>query len=99
VIECEPMASADVLNVAVVTPFVVLTFCAVPRLLAPSLNCTVPVGVPDPGAVTLIVAVKVTDWPDKEGFTEDATAVVVEALFTVSLKLADVLVLKLPSPL
>jgi len=63
------------------------------------LNCTVPVGVPDPGAVTLIVAVNVTDWPDKEGLTEDVTAVVVGALLTVWLKLADVLVLKLPSPL
>src|SRR5437773_1390824 len=31
---------------------------------APSiLNCTVPVGVPDPGAVALTVAVNVTDWP------------------------------------
>ena len=54
-------ARALVVKVAVVTPFVVLTFWAEPRLLPPSLNCTVPVGLPEPGAFTLIVAVNVTD--------------------------------------
>jgi hypothetical protein len=99
--ECEPTESDDVLKVAVVTPALVLTLCAAPRLLPPSLNCTVPVGevpVPEPGAVTLIVAVKVTKLPEIDGFTEELTAVVVEALFTVWDTLAEVLPLKLLSP-
>ena len=33
----------------------------VPRVLAPSLNVTVPLGVPLPGNTALTVAVKVTD--------------------------------------
>ena len=37
-----------------------------PRVVDPSLNVTVPVGVPAPGAVTVTVAVKVTDWPTFE---------------------------------
>jgi hypothetical protein len=41
------------------------------------------VPVPEPGAVTLIVAVRVTDWPNTEVGAEDVTAVLVEALFTV----------------
>jgi hypothetical protein len=78
-------------------PLVVLTFCAAPRLLAPSLNCTVPVGVPAPVEVGLMVAVKVTDCPKMDGLSEEVTAVVVEALFTVWEVVAE-LVLKLPSP-
>ena len=50
----------------------------------PSRNVTVPVGVPAPGAVTLTVAVNVTDWPVTEGFCEDVTPVVVFALLTVT---------------
>jgi len=42
----------------------------------------VPVGVPEPGAVMLKVAVKVTLWPLTEGFGELAKARVVLALFT-----------------
>ena len=34
---------------------------AVPKVAAPSRKVTVPVGVPDPGATALTVAVKVTD--------------------------------------
>src|SRR6266852_3294227 len=43
----------------------------VPMLVAPSLKSTVPVGKAAavvPGAVTLIVAVKVTFWPNTDGF-------------------------------
>ena len=42
-----------------------------PRLLPPSLNCTVPVGVPEPGGTAKTVAVKVTGWPNTEGFADD----------------------------
>jgi hypothetical protein len=45
----------------------------------PSLNATVPVGVPAPGAVTDTVAVYVTDCPVTDGFTEDTTPVDVKA--------------------
>ena len=71
----------------------------VPIGVAPSLNVTVPVGVPVPGAVAITVAVKVTDWPKTEGLTEEITTAVVLALLTVCVKLAEVLVLKLTSPL
>ena len=46
-------------------------------------NCTVPVRVPAPGDTALTVAVKVTDWPNTEGLTEEATVVVVLAWLTV----------------
>ena len=55
----------------------------VPSVAAPSLNVTVPVGLPAPGAVALIVAVNVTVWPDTDGVTVDASAVEVAALLTV----------------
>ena len=60
---------------------------------------TVPVGVPLPGAVGLTVAVKVTDWPKTEGFADVTTAVVVPSCLTVWLTAAEVLVVKLGSPL
>jgi len=49
----------DVVNVACKLPFSV----PVPRVLVPSKNVTVPVGVPEPGDDTATVAVKVTLWP------------------------------------
>ena len=56
-------------------------------------------GVPAPGDTALTVAVNVTDWPKVEGLAEEATAVLLFALFTVCVKSVEVLVLKLPSPL
>ncbi len=53
------------------------------RVLIPSMNVTLPVGVPLPGLLTETVAVNVTDCPNIEGFSEDKTMVVVFALFTV----------------
>jgi hypothetical protein len=41
------------------------------------LNCTVPLGVPDPGAVALTVAVNVTGCPNTDGFEREVTDVVV----------------------
>src|SRR3989442_15917885 len=62
--------------------------------VAPSLKTTLPVGVP-PGPVT--VAVNVTDWPNTDGFCDEATTVVEPALLTVWAKLVEVLALKLRS--
>lgn len=50
-----------------------------PRLVAPSWNVTVPVGVPLPGATTEILAVSVTDWLRMDGFADELTVVVVVA--------------------
>ena len=83
---CEPSASADVENVA--TP---PESEPVPIVVEPSLNATVPVAVPAPGAVTATVAVNVTDSPTTDGFCDDASDVLVEAVFTVCVVADDVL--------
>src|SRR5579863_3608931 len=59
-----------------------------PMELPPSRNVTVPVGVPVPGATAETVAVKVTDWPKTEGFTDDVTVVDVLALTIVRFAVA-----------
>jgi predicted small secreted protein len=66
---CEPSASDEVVNVA--TPAASM---AVPRAVAPSLNVTVPMGVP---ALLVTVALKVTACPTLLGLTEDVSVVVV----------------------
>src|SRR5437773_1798942 len=71
----------------------------VPRKLPSILKRTLPVGVPAPGAIGLMVAVNVTDWPNTEGLAEALTVVVVLALLTVCVTFGDVLVRKLASPL
>jgi hypothetical protein len=43
------------------------------------MNCTAPVGVPEPGGTGLTVAVKVTVWPKTLGLGPDVRLVVVEA--------------------
>ena len=63
---------------AVVTPAVVESV-PLPIVFAPSLNVTVPVGFPLPGATTATVAVNVTDCPERDGFTLETTVVVVFA--------------------
>jgi hypothetical protein len=70
----------------------------VPSVVAPSLNVTVPVVVPAPGLTALTVAVKVTDWPNTEGFAEEATVVDVLAWLTVCDRVALVLPEKFVSP-
>ena len=57
-----------------------------------------PDGVPVPGASTVTVAVKVTDWPKTEVFTSDVTVEVVLAC-PIDCDSEPALVLKLPSPL
>jgi hypothetical protein len=51
----------------------------VPIVVLPSRKETLPVGVPDPGATGLTVAVNVTVCPNTDGFTDETTAVVVDA--------------------
>ena len=75
------LLSLEVLNVAVVTPLTVFSV-PVPSFVVPSRKVTVPVGVPAPGADTLIVTVNVTFWPDVDGLAEELSVVVVAALAT-----------------
>ena len=57
VIGCDPTESEEVVNIARPDAF----RAPVPSVVVPSLKVIVPVGVPDPGAVTFTCAVKVTD--------------------------------------
>ena len=82
-----PAAAKLVVNVAV-PPVPTAT---VPRTTLPSLNVTVPVGVPAPGATAATVAVKVTAWPVTAGLTDDRRATVVAARLTVTAAAAEVL--------
>ena len=70
----------------------------VPNVAAPSLNVTVPVGVPAPGATAATVAVNVTDWPNTEGLADEVSEVVVLAMVTVCETVLEVLVFKFVSP-
>jgi hypothetical protein len=83
---CMPGANEAVLKVAVVTPPVVVTLAGLPALLPSIRNCTVPLGVPLPGELTLTVAAKLTNWPATDGTAEAFTTVLVEALMTVWVK-------------
>src|SRR5512142_1838291 len=85
-----PAAAKLVVNVAA-PPVPTAT---VPRTVAPSLNVTVPIGVPAPGATAATVAVKVTAWPVTAGLTDDRRATVVAAGLTVTAVAAEVLAAK-----
>lgn len=89
-IECAPTVSELVVNVATPEPFNV----PVPRVVAPSLNVTVPVGVPEAAAT---VAVNVTGEPTVDGFALEVRVVVVLCV-TVCVKTADVLVTSSVAP-
>ena len=91
-IEWLPKANAEVVKVA----FPALSV-PVPSSVAPSLNVTVPVGVPVVADFT--VAVKVTAWPNADGFAEETTEVVEAAWFTACDNAGEVLPAKLASPL
>src|SRR5215212_4674826 len=82
-----PAAAKLVVNVAV-PPAPTGT---VPRITVPSLNVTVPVGVPAPGATAATVAAKVTAWPVAAGLTDDPRATVVAARLTVTAAAAELL--------
>jgi hypothetical protein len=60
VIVCVPGVSVDVVQVATPLPLSVAGFVQPATLLAPSMNVTVPLGVPAPGLFTVTVAVNVT---------------------------------------
>jgi hypothetical protein len=87
--ECADTESDVVANVA--TPLLIVP---VPSAVDPSWNVTVPVAVEGD-----IVAVKVTDWPKADGFSEEVRVVVVGAWLMTWLKVADVLTASLVSPL
>jgi hypothetical protein len=91
VIESAPLASPAVVSVAV-PPVIV----PVPSMAPPSWNVTVPVGVPVADDFT--VAVSVTAVPKMDGLFEEATVVELAALFTVCVRIADVLPAKFVSP-
>jgi hypothetical protein len=76
-----------------------LSDTGLPKLEPSILNCTVPLGVPAPGAFGPTVTVKLTLCPKTDGVSDELTTLVVLALFTVWVKSADVLVRKFPSPL
>ncbi len=59
-----------------------LSNATVPRLVAPSLNVTVPVGNPAPGAVAATVADSVVLCPEDVGLIDDNSVVVVADTFT-----------------
>lgn len=69
-----------------------------PMLFAPSMKLTVPVGTPAAGATAATVAVKVTDWPNTDGFTEETAMVVVLPGLTTCATALEVLAVKLVSP-
>jgi hypothetical protein len=94
-----PAAKLEVVRPAVVVFPVVLTFTGLPALVPSITNWTAPVGVPIPGVETLMVAVKVTAWPDIDGLAEELTAVLVLALPTACVRAVEALAAKLPSPL
>jgi hypothetical protein len=93
VIDVVPTGRAEVANVA--TWVLVLT-AAVPSIEVPLLKVTVPLtGAPDVGTT---VAVNVTGLPWVEGLSEEASVVVVFALFTTWLNAADVLPMRSALP-
>src|SRR5450432_2290964 len=71
----------------------------VPMVLEPSLNTTLPIGVPTPGANALTVAIKVTAWPKFEGFGVAVSPDDVDAACTTWVTEGEVLARKLLSSL
>ena len=92
-IECEPTVSVFVVNVAMPPESV-----PVLMVVVPSLNVTVPVAGPAPGATAATVAVNVTDCPELDGFVPLVSVVVVLAWFTVCEIALEVLAPKLAVP-
>jgi hypothetical protein len=93
-----PTAKPPMPNEAVMKPPELVTPTGLPALLPSIWNCTVPLGVPAPGAPTLMVAVNVTLWLMIAGLTVDTTAVVVLALLTICVMAVELLAAKFVSP-
>jgi hypothetical protein len=72
---------------------------AVPSDVAPLKNSTVPPGLPEPGGLTLTVAVIATLSPTTDGFGDVLRAVDVAAWLTECVCAGDVLVVYVRSPL
>src|SRR5262245_61575760 len=70
---------------------------AEPRLVGPSKNVTVPVGVPVPGGSKRIAAVSVTGWRHGTELAEVVSVVAVAALRIVTVRVDDTLSRKLAS--
>jgi hypothetical protein len=97
VMECGPTASVVILAEIALPPD---SATGEPKLTPSILNCTVPVGVPDPGALAVAVAVNVTLWPKTDGLADVLMAVAVVSWLTTCVRAGDdVLVRKLLSPL
>ncbi len=92
-IEWLPGASA-----AVVMPAEPLLRVAVPRVVKPSMNVTVPVGIAVPGMTVPTADVRVTAWPKTEGLIWEEIPVAAAALFTICVSAVDTLARKLASP-
>ena len=75
---CVPTAKVEMVN----TAFPVVSTMAVPNPVVPSMKVTDPLGIPLPLAAAVIVAVKVTDWPNELDASEVASAIALALLFT-----------------
>ena len=73
-----PPLSVDVVSIA----FPALR-ATLPKVVAPSVNVTVPEGVPLPGGAAVTAAVKVTGVPTADGFFDEVKMVRPLSLFTV----------------
>jgi len=71
----------------------------VASVVIPSWKAIEPVGVPEPGETTEMLAEMVTDWFKRSGLAEALRVVVVEARLTVYVKAGEVLPKKKLSPL
>ena len=79
-VEGDVAVSADVVKVTVpagILPLAVVLNGTFAKSVVPSMNETVPVGVP---VVVLTEAVKVTERPEMDGLADEVTVVVVMAL-------------------
>ena len=89
---CEPPLRLLVVSVACALPF---SETAEPSGEAPSKKVTLPVGVAGPGVgLGVTLAVKVTLWPNTLGFCELITDVVVGYGLTVTVVVADVVLVQ-----
>ena len=89
-IACEPVASVEVVRLALPLVSVIVASTVVP-----SLKVAVPLGVPEVEAFT--VAVNVTAVPCFDGFNEETRVVEVGALLTTMVRTVDVLPVKFAS--
>jgi hypothetical protein len=96
--ECVPTLKAVLLMDAMLDATPLGLRVPVPRTFVPSMNVTVPIGVPDAGGVALTVAVRITVWPDTVGFGVELRTTV-DAARTFCIKAEDTMVLKFVSPL